>query len=156
MTARQYVMVTGSSSGVGEATAKLLASRGYEVLASVRRTEDGEALAAENPERIHPVIVDLRDQETIERAAAEVDELTGEAGLAGLVNCAGILFAGPLEHFPRERWFEQYDVNLFGTAELTRAMLPSLRRAGGRVVNIGAVGGGLALPYFGAWRHRDS
>jgi NAD(P)-dependent dehydrogenase (short-subunit alcohol dehydrogenase family) len=55
-----------------------------------------------------------------------------------------------MEYFSREKWVEQYDVNLFGTIALTRAMLPFIRMAEGRIINIGAVGGGVMLPFFGA------
>jgi NAD(P)-dependent dehydrogenase (short-subunit alcohol dehydrogenase family) len=71
-------------------------------------------------------------------------------GLGGLINCAGNLFCGPLEYFPREHWFDQYDVNVFGPMSLTRSMLPLIRKGFGRVINIGAVGGGVALPFYGA------
>ncbi len=75
---------------------------------------------------------------------------TGKDGLYGLVNCAAMLHCGPLEYFPREQWFEQYDVNLFGPLALIQATLPLIRKANDRIVNIGAVGGGISLPFYGA------
>lgn len=146
----ETVMVTGASSGVGRACVRLFAAAGYQVLAGVRQEAQGRALELEDPGRIRFVIVDLQDQTTIETAALRVaDQVTG-SGLKGLVNCAGHLFSGPLEYFPREQWFPQYDVNLFGTMSLTRSMLALIRKGNGRIINIGAVGGGVALPFFGA------
>lgn len=144
------ILITGASSGVGRACARLLAGNGYVVLACVRRETDGEKLAAEFPGQVHAVTVDLQQQSTIEAAAETVAGIVGENGLQGMVNCAGTIFSGPLEYFPREQWFVQYDVNLFGTMALISAMLPFIRAGNGRIVNIGAVGGGMALPFFGA------
>jgi len=116
----------------------------------VRREADARAVEREYSNSVRPLVVELRDQETIDRAALGAAGITAGQGLRGLVNCAGNLYCGPLEYFPRECWFEQYDVNVFGTMALTRAMLPLLRAARGRIVNIGAVGGGVSLPFFGA------
>ena len=143
-------MVTGASSGVGRATALLVSRHGYQIVAAVRREVDGQALAREAPGPVHAVIMDLRDQSSIEEAVRTAADIVGDAGLDGLVNSAGMLHFGPMEHFPRARWADQYDVNLFGTVALTRAMLPLIRRAGGRIINIGAVGGGVMLPFYGA------
>jgi len=146
----ENVMVTGASSGVGKACTQLLSQKGYIVLPCVRRKEDAETLKRHHPDRIHPLIIELRDQETIMWAAKTAFDITEGNGLTGLVNCAGNLYCGPLEYFPREHWFQQYDVNLFGTMALTRAMLPLIRKTCGRIITIGAVGGGVALPFYGA------
>jgi len=146
----RWVLVTGASSGVGRSTVLLLSQSGFNVLASVRKEADSLEVQSQNPESIHPVIIELRDQNTIENAIQFVTEKTGDAGLYGLVNCAAMLHCGPLEYFPRDLWFEQYDVNLFGPIALTQALLPLIRKANGRIINIGAVGGGLSLPFYGA------
>jgi NAD(P)-dependent dehydrogenase (short-subunit alcohol dehydrogenase family) len=143
-------MVTGTSSGVGRSTALLLSGSGFEVLATVRNEADALALQKQNPDHIHPVIIELRNQGMIIDAVRQTADITGQDGLYGLVNCAAMLHCGPLEYFPRELWFEQYDVNLFGPMALTQAMLPLIRKANGRIVNIGAVGGGISLPFYGA------
>lgn len=150
MVSERWVFVTGASSGVGRSTALLLSNSGFEVLAAVRKKADSLDLQKHNPEHIHPVIVELRDQITIREAAGHAAQKTGRDGLYGLVNCAAMLHCGPLEYFPRERWFEQYDVNLFGPLALTQALLPLIRTASGRIINIGAVGGGISLPFYGA------
>ena len=150
MASSRWVMVTGTSSGVGRATALLLAGSGFEILATVRNEADALVLQNQNPDHIHPVIIELRDQDMIRDAVHQITHKTGEDGLYGVVNCAAMLHCGPLEYFPRELWFEQYDVNLFGPMALTQAMLPLIRKANGRIVNIGAVGGGISLPFYGA------
>ena len=150
MAAARWIMVTGTSSGVGRSTALLLSASGFEVVATVRNEADARVLQKENPDHIHPVIIELQDQGMIKDAVLQVADKTGENGLYGLVNCAAMLHCGPLEYFPRELWFEQYDVNLFGPIALTQAMLPLIRKANGRIVNIGAVGGGISLPFYGA------
>ncbi|MCP4341487.1 MAG: SDR family NAD(P)-dependent oxidoreductase [Desulfobulbaceae bacterium] len=150
MTSARWVMVTGTSSGVGRATALLLSGNGFEILATVRNEADALVLQNQNPDHIHPVIIELRDQGMIRDAVRQVAHKTGKDGLYGLVNCAAMLHCGPLEYFPRELWLEQYDVNLFGPMALTQAMLPLIRKANGRIVNIGAVRGGISLPFYGA------
>ena len=150
MERERWVLVTGASSGVGRSTALLLSQSGFKVLAAVRNESDSLELERLNPGYIHPVIIELRDQSSIDDAAQIAADKTGAAGLYGLVNCAAMLHSGPLEYFPRALWFEQYDVNLFGPIALTQALLPTIRTAGGRIVNIGAVGGGVSLPFYGA------
>lgn len=119
-------------------------------MASIRKESDSHELQSLSPEYIHPVMIELRDQHAINKGAEIAADITGPAGLYGLVNCAAMLHCGPLEYFPRDLWFEQYDVNLFGPLALTQALLPALRQANGRIVNIGAVGGGISLPFYGA------
>lgn len=150
MVSERWILVTGASSGVGRSTAVLLSHSGFEVLAAVRSEADALDLQNLTPEHIHPVIIELRDQRTINKAVRHVEHKTRNNGLYGLVNCAAMLHCGPLEYFPRELWFEQYDVNLFGPLALTQALLPLIRKANGRIVNIGAVGGGISLPFYGA------
>ncbi|MFH2130342.1 MAG: SDR family NAD(P)-dependent oxidoreductase [bacterium] len=150
MAGNMAVFVTGASSGVGKACTLLFSGLGYTVYAGVRRQEDGDLIQRHHPDLIFPVIVDLEQQQTIDRAVEYVTRAVEGKGLQGLVNCAGTILSGPIEYFPREQWVQQYDVNVFGTMALTSAMLPLLRNGQGRIINIGAVGGGIALPFFGA------
>lgn len=147
---KQHVAITGANSGVGRACTQLLSQNGYSVLACVREKAHGLELERQIPGDIHAVIMDLRDQDSIKHAAMAAADIVGENGLNALVNSAANLYCGPLEYFPREQWFEQYDVNVFGTMALTREMLPLVRLGGGRIINIGGVGGGIALPFYGA------
>jgi NAD(P)-dependent dehydrogenase (short-subunit alcohol dehydrogenase family) len=144
------VLVSGASKGIGRASALHLASLGWTVFAGVRQPADGAALRADGGERIVPVRLDLTDGETIERAVAEVAAAAPQ-GLSGLVNNAALAVAGPLEYLPADRLRHQFEVNVIGQLSLTRAALPLVRQAGGRIVNIGSIGGRLAGPFLGPY-----
>ena len=141
MVADGTVVVTGASSGIGEATARALALAGFRVLAGVRNDADAERVAGLH-ERVEAVRVDVADEGSVRELGAQV----GDAPLAGLVNNAGISISGPLEFVPLEEWRRQLDVNVIGQVAVTQALLPALRRARGRIVNIGSVGGRVAVP----------
>ena len=145
------VLVTGASSGIGQATAQRLDREGFRVFAGIRRSSDGEALRASASPRLTPVLLDVIDQESIAAAARQVDEATGEGGLQGLVNNAGIVISGILEFADIDQLRNQLEVNLIGNVAVTRAFLPAIRRAEGRIVNISADTGLLAPPFFGPY-----
>jgi NAD(P)-dependent dehydrogenase (short-subunit alcohol dehydrogenase family) len=148
---RGFVVVTGTSSGIGAATALHLAGAGFHVLAGVRREADGEALHEQAPAKLTPLIIEVTDQATISAAEATAADLAGERGLAGLVNNAGIGKPAPLEFQPMADFRTQLEVNLFGPVAMIQAFLPLIRRGGGRIVNVGSVGGMLVLPLNGAY-----
>jgi NAD(P)-dependent dehydrogenase (short-subunit alcohol dehydrogenase family) len=148
---RGFVVATGTSTGIGAATALHLAENGFHVFAGVRRKEDGEALRAQVPERLTPVIVDVTDEATIAGAGAMVADAVGERGLAGLVNNAGIAKPAPIEFQPMADFRTQLEVNLVGPVAMIQAFLPLIRRGGGRIVNVGSIGGLLVLPLNGAY-----
>ena len=141
------MVITGTSSGIGRATALRLDRAGFDVFAGVRKPEDGERLAAEASDRLRPVIVDVTDDAAIAAAARSVDEAVGEAGVAGLVNNAGLSVAGPLEFLPLDELRRQLEVNLVGQVAVTQAFLAAIRRARGRIVNITSVGGRIVNPF---------
>jgi NAD(P)-dependent dehydrogenase (short-subunit alcohol dehydrogenase family) len=144
------VLVTGASKGIGRATALHLDLLGHTVLAAVRRQVDGDELLAASTGRVVPVLLDVTDADAIERAAQAAAEVAPE-GLAGLVNNAGLVIAGPLEFLPIDELRHQLEVNVIGQVAVTRAVLPLIRRAGGRVVNVGSIGGRVAAPFTGAY-----
>ena len=109
------------------------------------------SLAESGSDRLLPVLLDVTDQEQIEAAAARVAEDTDGAGLDGLVNNAGIAVPGPLETLPIEDFRRQLDVNLTAQVAVTKAMLPSIRAARGRIVFITSIGGLMAIQMFGAY-----
>jgi NAD(P)-dependent dehydrogenase (short-subunit alcohol dehydrogenase family) len=148
---RGTVVVTGASTGIGRACALHLAARGFDVLAGVRRDEDGEALreAAGSNGRLTPLRLDVTDADSVRAAGAAVEERTGERGLAGLVNNAGIALGGPLEYLPIDDVRRQMEVNYIGQVAVTQVLLGQLRRARGRIVNMGSIGG-LSAPPFAA------
>jgi NAD(P)-dependent dehydrogenase (short-subunit alcohol dehydrogenase family) len=143
-----YILVTGTSSGIGEACARHLAGLGFNVFAGVRKKEDGEPLAGP---RIEPVIVDVTDDASVTSAAEAIGAAVGNSGLAGLVNNAGIAVAGPLEYVDIAEFQRQMDVNVTGVLRATQAMLPHLRNARGRIVNISSIGGRVAIPLVGPY-----
>lgn len=143
-----YVLVTGTSSGIGEASARHLAGLGFNVFAGVRKSEDGERVAGS---RIEPVIIDVTDDASVAAAAETIGAAVGNSGLAGLVNNAGIAVAGPLEFIDIAEFQRQLDVNVTGVLRTTQAMLPHLRNARGRIVNISSIGGRVAVPLVGPY-----
>jgi NAD(P)-dependent dehydrogenase (short-subunit alcohol dehydrogenase family) len=138
------VLITGAAGGVGTAAVRRLADLGWEVYAGVRRASDAERL----PPGVHALTVDLIDEETVEAAAKEIAARTG-GRLDALVNNAGVIVEGPVELVPLEDWRRQFDVNVVGQIAMTQAVLPMLRAAKGRVVNIGAVSSRMSGPAFG-------
>ncbi|HEU4702390.1 MAG TPA: SDR family NAD(P)-dependent oxidoreductase [Conexibacter sp.] len=147
---RGAVVVTGASSGIGEACARRLASLGFRVFAGVRKQEDGERLQREIA-GVTPLAIDVVDADSIAQAAQAVREATGGAGLAGLVNNAGVAVPAPIEHQPIEDFRRQLEVNLIGQVAVTQAFLPQLRLARGRIVNMSSIGGKVAVPLLGAY-----
>jgi NAD(P)-dependent dehydrogenase (short-subunit alcohol dehydrogenase family) len=148
-------LITGASTGIGRATALRLARSGWTVLAGVRDSAAGEALMAEAPAagRVVVLTLDVTDAGQIAQAARAVDEETGLPGspstgrLDALVNNAGIGVGGPLELIALDDLHRQFDVNVFGQVAVTQAMLPALRRAGGRIVLVSSIGGRVAMPF---------
>jgi len=145
------VVVTGASTGIGRACVLHLDALGFEVFAGVRKEADGVDLRQSGSPRLVPVILDVTADETIRAAARLVSEQVGDAGIAGLVNNAGIALAGPLEFISLERLRRQLEVNLVGQLATTQAFLPALRRGGGRIVFTSSIHGRVALPLVGPY-----
>jgi NAD(P)-dependent dehydrogenase (short-subunit alcohol dehydrogenase family) len=131
-------LVTGASSGIGEACALRLARAGWRVLAGVRR--EGAA-----PAGTEELLLDVTVPGEIAAAPAGLD------GLDALVNNAGIAISLPLEFVPLEELRRQLEVNVVGQVALTQALLPALRRARGRIVFVGSIAGRSALPFLGPY-----
>ena len=144
-------LVTGASTGIGRATALWLDSRGWRVYAGVRREEDAESLRDAGSDRLRPLILDVTSAEQIEAAAQRIAEETAGAGLNGLVNNAGIAVPGPLETLPIDEFRRQLEVNLTSHVAVTKAMLPPIRAARGRIVFNTSAGGFIAIKMFGAY-----
>jgi NAD(P)-dependent dehydrogenase (short-subunit alcohol dehydrogenase family) len=146
---RRAVLVTGASSGIGLACARRLAGAGYTVFAGAR-TAEGEARLAGTASVI-PVRLDVTDEQSIEHARAAVVQALPPGGLAGVVNNAGVMVSGPLEHVPLAALLRQLEVNVVGVVGVTQRFLPLLRQAGGRIVNIGSTSGRVASPFGGPY-----
>src|SRR4051812_16902656 len=136
---RGAVVITGASTGIGATCAAHLSSLGYRVFAGVRKPEDAERAREAGHE---PLTIDVTDADSIRSAVEQV----GDTPLSGLVNNAGIAVAGPLEFIPIDEFRRQLDVNVVGQVAVTQAFLPALRKARGRIVNMGSIGGRGALP----------
>jgi NAD(P)-dependent dehydrogenase (short-subunit alcohol dehydrogenase family) len=145
---RGTVVVTGASTGIGEATARLLSARGFDVVAGVR---SDEAAARSGQAGLTPVQFDVTDEASVAAAAAVIEERAGARGLDGLVNNAGVAVSGPVEVIPLGEWRRQLEVNLIGQIAVTKALLPALLRGGGRIVMVSSIGGRIALPLFGPY-----
>jgi NAD(P)-dependent dehydrogenase (short-subunit alcohol dehydrogenase family) len=145
------VVITGASTGIGKACALELDRRGYHVFAGVRSDAAAEQLRTEASSRLTPLLIDVTIVETIAAAAKKVAEATGDAGLAGLVNNAGIAVPGPIELLPIEDFRRQLEINVTGLVAVTQAFLPLLRKTRGRVVNMSSISGGVAPPSMGAY-----
>lgn len=148
---KEAVVITGTSTGIGRACALHLDEKGYRVFAGVRKETDGETLKREASDRLTPVILDVTDDGTINKAAEFVSELTGDYGLFGLINNAGIVVAGPLEFISLEDFWRQLHVNLSGQLAVIQAFLPLLRKAKGRIINITSIGGRQPVPFMGPY-----
>ena len=138
------VLVTGASTGIGEATVLHLRELGFDPIAAVRKDEDAERLEGRG---VRTVRIDVTDPAQI---ASARDALEGTP-LTGLVNNAGIAVAAPLEFLPMDKLRQQLEINLIGQAAVTQAFLPALRGTRGRIVNVSSIGGRVALPLVGAY-----
>lgn len=147
----RFVLITGASTGIGAACAIGCAGQGMTVFAGVRNPKAGAALRARGGAAIIPLELDVTDGESIERAAGMVERHVGDAGLFGLVNNAGIAIGSPLELIPLAQLRRQLEVNVVGQIAVTQAVLPLLRRARGRIVNMGSIAGRGTIPMTGPY-----
>ncbi len=138
------VLVTGASTGIGEATALHLKELGFDSVGAVRKEADAERLRSRG---LRTVKLDVTDPASISAARADL----GDAPLAGLVNNAGIAVAAPLEFLPLDQLRLQLEINLVGQVAVTQAFLPALRAARGRIVNVSSIGGRVAPPLLSAY-----
>ena len=141
------VLITGCSSGIGEATAKRLAGHGWKVYASARRPESIEHLASAGCKLLQ---LDVCDEASMRAAVDTVEREQGAVGV--LVNNAGYSQGGPIEQVPLESVRRQFETNVFGLIALTQMVLPAMRdQHWGKIVNIGSMGGRLTLPGGGLY-----
>jgi NAD(P)-dependent dehydrogenase (short-subunit alcohol dehydrogenase family) len=144
----RHVVVTGSSSGIGRATALDLAAAGWHVFAGIRKPDDGEALKR-SASPVTPLPMDVTDTDQIGAAVQSVADHVGSAGLNALVDNAGIGVAVPMELVSLEALRWQLEVNVVGQVAVTQAFLPLLREVRGRLVIIGSIGDRFTPPFGG-------
>ncbi|KGP83407.1 MULTISPECIES: SDR family oxidoreductase [unclassified Paenibacillus] len=145
---QELVIVTGTSSGIGRATAEQLAAAGFHVLAGVRRQEDADKIKQKN---IEPVILDVTNIDTLKALAERVEKDPLGRPLRAVVNNAGIAVNAPLEMVPLDEFRRQIEVSVIGQVAVIQALTPALLNSGGRVVNIGSLGGKVSMPGFGIY-----
>lgn len=147
MTTR-VALVTGASSGIGEATAAKLASIGYTVYGAARRADRLQGLAAEG---ILPLGMDVTDEESMKAGVARIMAEAGRIDV--LVNNAGYGSYGAIEDVPIDEGRRQFEVNVFGAMNLAQLVLPHMRaQKSGTIVNITSMGGKIYTP-LGGWYH---
>ena len=144
-------VITGASSGIGRACALRLDALGYRVIGTYLEEGEDVALLAEASDRLTMVRMDVTDESTVRSAVEYVEAQTGERGLSGLVNNAGIDTPGPLEFLPLDTFRHQVEVNVIGLLGVTQAFLPLIRKAQGRIVNMGSIDGKAVTPFQGAY-----
>jgi NAD(P)-dependent dehydrogenase (short-subunit alcohol dehydrogenase family) len=139
------VIITGASSGIGKACARLFQARGWQVGAAVRTPDSVADLAA--LERVKVYRLDVTSKLSIEAALAQAIEDFG--GIDVLVNNAGYAAIGPFEAADEEQVRRQFETNVFGLMNVTRAILPHFReRRAGTIVNISSIGGQMTFPLY--------
>ncbi|MDP6088352.1 MAG: SDR family NAD(P)-dependent oxidoreductase [Nitrospinota bacterium] len=141
------VLVTGTSSGIGKATAELLSEKGYFVYANV--LEEDHLAIWESAENIQGIVFDVRKKEEIARARDVVQSERGE--LYGIVNNAGISNWGPILDISDQIWKDNLETNLMGAVTVTRTFFPLLSKDSARIVNVSSVTGKLVLPFMGPY-----
>ncbi len=145
------ILVTGASSGIGRATAIQLAEAGHTVFAAARRMDRLVELARETSGTVIPIELDVRDPDSVRAAVQTVSETRPE-GLDVLINNAGYALTGPAESFTTDDVRAQFETNVIGLFDVTRAFLPQMRaRRSGRIVNISSLLGGLTIPGSGIY-----
>jgi NAD(P)-dependent dehydrogenase (short-subunit alcohol dehydrogenase family) len=153
----QSVVITGASTGIGWATAKLLLDRGFRVFGSVRKQADADRLKAQFGPNFTPLMFDVTDEAAVLAAAREVRTALNGETLAGLVNNAGIAVAGPVLELAADAFRHQMNVNVLGPIIATQAFGPllgsdpSLKGPKGRIVMISSVAGKNGNPLTAAY-----
>ncbi|XP_041530888.1 retinol dehydrogenase 7-like [Microtus oregoni] len=159
----KHVFITGCDSGFGNLLARQLDRRGMRVLAACLTEKGAEELRNKTSDRLETVILDVTKTESIVAATQWVKERVGNRGLWGLVNNAGYAVFAINEWMKKEDFAKILDVNLLGMIEVTLSLLPLVRKARGRVVNVSSVmgrmcffGGGYCISKYGVEAFSDS
>jgi NAD(P)-dependent dehydrogenase (short-subunit alcohol dehydrogenase family) len=153
MNKSKNILITGVSTGIGYDLCKSFIHAGYSVYGSVRKQEDADRLISELGEQFHPLIFDVTDHASIDKAAEKLTEEIGQEGLGGLFNNAGIALSGPALHIPIDEYRRQFEVNVFGVIKTTQAFAPLLGARDnhiclpGKIFQISSISGRAGLPF---------
>lgn len=151
---QKYVLITGTSSGIGAATVKLLADSGYTVFAGVRTEKAMQKWQQNNHPHIIPLLLDVTQTEAITNAYQKVTETVGEDGLFALINNAGNCIGVPTELFEEAAAKLLMETHFWGMAKLCKAFIPLLRKhvqasgSGARIINVGSTGSISSFPFI--------
>jgi len=150
------ILITGATAGIGRHAALELVRLGHHVIATGRRENALEDLAREanalGRGTLDTLRLDVTDEAAVDASVAEVDALTDGRGIDVLVNNAGYGQMGPLETVSSADLKKQFETNVFGLMNVTRAFVPQMRaRGSGRVINVGSIGGRFTFPLMGAY-----
>jgi NAD(P)-dependent dehydrogenase (short-subunit alcohol dehydrogenase family) len=155
---RYFVLVTGASTGIGKAACKKLVENNYDVLACVRNDADAALLTEHFGSLIHPLIMDVTDQDSIVRAKEQSIKIIGSDQLVAIVNNAGVVITGAVLYVPLEEWKKQMDINFFGVIRILQEFFHLLvkqdeksRSHPRRIINISSVSGLFASPFLGPY-----
>ncbi|XP_075706291.1 retinol dehydrogenase 7-like [Rhinoderma darwinii] len=160
----KYVFITGCDTGFGNLLAKQLDKRGMKVLAACLTDDGAENLKKETSSRLQTIKLDVTDSKNVSSAAEHVSTTVGNSGLWGLVNNAGYAFVlAPNEWQKKEDFLKALNVNLIGMVDVTLHLLPLIRKAQGRIVNVSSafgrlstIGGGYCVSKYGVEAFSDS
>lgn len=137
------IFITGASSGLGKATAKLFASKGWRVIATMRHPENETELS--NIDNLHVLKLDVTNIESIKQS---INEALKISAIDVLFNNAGYGLTGPLEGYSDEQITRQFNTNVFGVIRVTQLLLPHFReRKSGLIINTTSIGGLVAFPF---------
>jgi NAD(P)-dependent dehydrogenase (short-subunit alcohol dehydrogenase family) len=151
------VVITGVSSGIGHATAKLLLDKGFRVFGSVRKQADADRLKQQFGDNFTPLVFDVTDEAAVHAAAGEVRAALGGQKLAGLVNNAGIAVSGAVLDLKPEDFRRQFEVNVIAPIVATQAFAPllgtdaALQGPPGRIVMVSSIAGKIGNPIMAAY-----
>lgn len=143
------ILITGTSSGLGKELALFLASKGFHVFVTLRDYAQFEIY--KDIENISCLILDVCKSETIDAAEKQILKETQNKGIDVLINNAGVVVSGPLEHLDLEEIKHLFEVNIFGVLAVTKKMLPQLKQNQGKIINIGSMSSRMAIPFIGAY-----
>jgi NAD(P)-dependent dehydrogenase (short-subunit alcohol dehydrogenase family) len=143
------VLITGGGTGLGCFLAERFARLGHRVFVTLRTPALPPSLSAF--QTVHPLLMDVRDDDQITGAFRVVPEDFGVDRLDVLINNAGVAVPGPLETLPIEDVADQFDVNVLGVLRVTQRFLPLIRTTQGKILNVGSISGRMSLPFAGAY-----
>ena len=153
----QYILITGASTGIGYTSTQHLLEKGFFVFGSVRNSKDAQRLESDFGENFKALIFDVTDGEAIQATVPIVKEIVDNNGLTALVNNAGIVVSGPMQHVPIDKLDYQLNVNVLGVMRVTQAFLPLLGAekdspfSPGRIVQMSSVSGKITAPFLGPY-----